>query len=610
MLREPAAGARPQGGDDRAGAAATPEATPDAAALARLLDFADAAEIDEFVEAIRKLETGEWSPDQFKKYRLTRGTYGQRQPDVNMERVKIPQGILSAPQLELLGHIAETWSRGFGHVTTRQNIQFHFVKLHDTPEVQRQLAAVGLTTREACGNTVRNVTACPMSGVARGEVFDVTPYAQAITRHFLRNPICQDLPRKFKIALSCGHAGDCDLGAINDVALLARIEGDVRGFRVKVGGGLSTSPEDAHLLFEFVPADEILAVCEAVVRLFDRTGNRQNKARARIKYVIRKLGWDETRRLILEELERIRAEGRGRQQIDVGPAERLARPRLPLAALADGPEDPELLSWRATNVTAQRQLGYAAVAVRLIRGDITAEQFRALAAMVRRHGDGTLRLTVGQNALIRNVPESSLPALWRDLVAAGLARPGAGTIHDVTSCPGADSCNLAVTTSRDLATTLMQALENAGPRRAAVEAARELDIKISGCPNSCGQHHIAAFGFHGAVRRVGGRAMPEYQLHLGGGVTAEGATFGRQVVKIPAHRVAEAVLRLCELYQAEKRPEEKALAFFQRVSDEAVRARLADLTDVDEATVRPEEFSDLGMADAFAVKIGAGECAA
>jgi len=315
--------------------------------------------------------------------------------------------------------------------------------------------------------------------------------------------------------------------------------------------------------------------------------------------------------MILEELEKLQATALGKVPIDHRPAERLSRARLPLLQLASGGDDPEFRAWRDTNALAQKQTGYFAVTVRLVRGDVTAEQFRALARAIGRHGDGTLRTTNQQNALVRNVPESSLLAFWRDLVAAGLAKGNANTIADVTSCPGADSCNLAVTTSRDLASALASALEGAsGARAEAVQAARTLDIKISGCPNSCGQHHVAALGFHGAVRRVGGRAMPEYQLHLGGGIDRQGATFGRQIVKIPAHRVGEAVLRLCELYVAQRNAGESALAFLRRVDEATVKAHLVDLTNVDESNVRPEEFSDLGMQDQFAVKIGAGECAA
>ena len=255
------------------------------------LRFSSPADIDDFVDHLRRFESGELSPDQFKVYRLTRGTYGQRQQEVNMLRVKIPQGVLAAPQGERLADIADEYSRGFGHVTTRQNVQFHFVPLKRVPEAMERLNEVGLTMREACGGTVRNVTACALAGVCNGAAFDVTPYGQAVTRHFLRNPICQALPRKFKIALS-GCGDDCAQGAINDVAVLARVRNSERGFEVRVGGGLSTSPEDAHPLEDFVPADRLLPVLEAVVRVFDRTGNRQNKSRARLKYVIRKIGID------------------------------------------------------------------------------------------------------------------------------------------------------------------------------------------------------------------------------------------------------------------------------------------------------------------------------
>jgi sulfite reductase beta subunit-like hemoprotein len=588
--------------------AAPPSAARDRS-LFDLLNYANPAEIPELVEGIRKFETGEWSPDQFKKFRLARGTYGQRQADVNMARVKLPQGIVTAEQLDALAEVADTYSRGFGHITTRQNIQFHFCKLSEVPAMYERLGRVGLTSREACGNTVRNITACPYAGVAQAEPFDVTPYAQAVTRHMLRHPAFQDLPRKFKIAFSCGHAGDCAQGAINDIGLTARVQDGVRGFRVVIGGGLSTSPEDAHLLYDFLPADELLAVCEAIVRVFDRTGNRQNKARARLKYVIRKLGWDETRRLVLEELDSIRKAGRGQTPVDLR-GEVLSRPHLPIAQTSPATADPVLAEWQRTNCVAQRQPGYFAVAVRLARGDVTSAQFRALAQIVRRHGDGMLRTTNDQNLLIRNVPGSSLAALHRDLATAGLAAAGAGTIADVTSCPGADTCNLAVTTSRELALALSRALEGDEQRRAAVRLAEGANIKISGCPNSCGQHHIATLGFHGTVRRVGGRAMPEYQLHLGGAITAEGAQFGRQVVKLPAHRVAEAVLRLLELYAAQRQDNESALAYFQRVDADVVREHLRELTQIDEATLKPEEFQDLGMGDAFAVKIGAGECAA
>lgn len=573
------------------------------------LRFSSPADIDDFVDHLRRFESGELNPDQFKVYRLTRGTYGQRQQDVNMLRVKIPQGVLAAPQVERIADIADEYSRGFGHVTTRQNVQLHFVKLARVSEAMKKLDEVGLTTREACGGTVRNVTACALAGVCNGSAFDVTPYGQAVTRHFLRNPICQAMPRKFKIALS-GCGDDCAQGAINDVAVLARVRNSERGFEIRVGGGLSTSPEDAHPLESFVPADRLLPVLEAVVRVFDRTGNRQNKSRARLKYVIRKLGLDGFRKEYEAELAKIDADGRGRIAIDVSNEVRpdaVLRLRAPVrqTAAEDGFE-----RFYATNCIKQRQAGYYAVIARLDRGDITSAQLRGAARLARQFSDGTVRLSNEQNLVYRFVPEASLTALHAELVELGLGRAGARTIHDVTSCPGADTCNLAVTRSRGLTTAVEAALGAAtGETAEAVKAAEGLDIKISGCPNSCGQHHVAALGFHGTMRRVGGVAVPEYQLHLGGGIAREGATFGRQIVKLAARRVPDAVLRLLELYRKERTEGEAPLAYFRRVEPEVVKRAVADLAEFDAATAKPEDWLDHGDEKPFKVAIGQGECA-
>jgi sulfite reductase beta subunit-like hemoprotein len=569
-----------------------------------VLRFSDVRDIDEFAEGLAKFERGEMTPDQFRTFRLARGTYGQRQADVNMLRVKIPQGLLSGQQLEVLAQVAEEYSRGFGHVTTRQNLQFHFVQLTRAADAMRLLDTVGLTTKEACGNTVRNITSCALAGVCNGAAFDVTPYARAVTRHFLRNPICQALPRKFKIAFS-GCGDDCAQGAINDLGLVALVHHGQRGFRVHVGGGLSTSPEDAHSLEDFVSADRLLPVLEAVVRVFDRTGNRENKSRARLKYVIRKIGMAAFRNEYLAELAKIDAEGRGLIPIAVEPEERpdailrLGRARREAVA-EDG-----FGEFLRTNCIPQKQSGYYAVVARLDRGDVTATQLRGLARLAREFSDGTARTTNDQNLILRWVPEASLTTLHAELLALGLGRAGARTIHDVTSCPGADTCNLAVTKSRELATAVQERLATAN---GALRGAETLDVKISGCPNSCGQHHVAALGFHGTVRRVGGQAAPEYQLHLGGGIDKYGATFGRQVAKVPARRVPEAVVRLLELYQKEKTGDEKALDYFRRVDGARVKDALASLQ-LDEKTAAPEDYLDNGDEIPFKVAIGQGECA-
>ena len=584
------------------------------------LRFSSVADIDDFIDHLRRFEAGELAADEFKVYRLGRGAYGQRQANVNMLRVKIPQGVLAAAQIERLADVADQFSRGFGHITTRQNVQFHFMHLDRMADAMRALDEVGLTSKEACGNTVRNVTACALAGVCTGSPFDVTPYGQAITRYFLRNPICQKLPRKFKIAVSgCGE--DCAQGAINDVAVLARVRTPVqkvepgfekaeRGFEIRVGGGLSTSPEDAHPLETFVTADRLLPVLEAVIRVFDRTGNRQNKSRARLKYLIRKIGLDGFRKEYEAELAALEAEGRGSLPIDVSTEVRpdaVLRLRAPVrqTAAEDG-----FATFAGSNCIKQRQSGYYAVIARLERGDVTAAQLRGVARLSRQFSDGTVRTTNEQNLVFRFVPEASLTALHAELLMLGMGRAGARTIHDVTSCPGADTCNLAVTRSRELTTAISDALAaTSGAAAEAVRAGESLDIKISGCPNSCGQHHVAALGFHGTMRRVGGQTVPEYQLHLGGGIGREGATFGRQLLKLPARRVPGAVVRLLELYVKERSDGEAPLAYFRRVDAEVVKRALADLSEFDAATARPEEWLDHGDDAPFKVAIGQGECA-
>ncbi|PYS94207.1 MAG: nitrite reductase, partial [Acidobacteria bacterium] len=459
--------------------------------------FGSPQDVEEFVRTLEAYERGEIGPDDFRTFRLTRGIYGQRQDDVQMIRVKIPQGILNGSQLRGLAEVARRYSRGFGHVTTRQNVQFHFVKMAVVPEAMDALERTGLTTREACGNTVRNITACPMAGVCTTEPFDVTPYGEAVTRFFLRNPICQALPRKFKISFS-GCPSDCALGAMHDIGVIARTrENDGRneiGFKVVIGGGLSVSPQDAWVLHEFLPPERLIPVCEAVVRVFDRTGNRRNKGQARMKYAIRKLGWEAFKAEIDKEAEGIP----GTRDPEISKYVEDARPEraglpegLHARVASSGPE--AFRAWAATNAKPQRQPGYAMAFVTLPRGDITAEQMEAVAVLAETYGHGTVRTTQDQNLLVRWVKSEDLPALYAGLAAAGLAQGEAGRLLDPTSCPGAESCKIAITGSRELTLavkeTLTAAAGNGG--RDLIAAAGDLRIKVSGCPNSCGQHHVA-----------------------------------------------------------------------------------------------------------------------
>jgi sulfite reductase beta subunit-like hemoprotein len=603
------------------------------------LSFASEAEIDDFVATVERYEKGELTADQWRAYRLVRGTYGQRQPgDVQMLRVKIPQGVLGVPQLHALADVADAWSRGFGHITTRQNVQFHFMTLHDVERAMRRLAEAGLTTREACGNSVRNITACPWAGVAKDEPFDVTPYAEALTRFLLRHPLSSTLPRKFKIAFE-GCADDHAQTAINDLGFLARTEGangDVRrGFRVTAAGGTSILARTGRELFSFLPASEIFAVAEAVLRVFQRFGDYKHKQRNRMKFMIAELGWERWRSELDQALAAVRAEGGIAFPFDPddAPVEgepRGPRPAWPSAqsvaarAAASSVRGPGLVPavpaarplpvrseaaarWARTNVRPQKQAGYSAVTVTVPLGDVTSAQMRVLADLASSFGDGTVRTTHDQNLLFRWVKTGDVRALHARLAAAGLGLAGAGTLEDVTSCPGAEACRLAVTQSRGLGRVLGDALR---ARPEIVDAAAGLDIKISGCPNGCGQHHVAGIGFQGSVRKLGDRVIPQYFVMVGGGSDGETAHFARLAAKVPARRVPEAVLRLVKLYGEEGAPGESARVFFRRLDVARVKALLADLEAITPEDALPSDFVDLGDDAEFKVEAMEGECSA
>ncbi len=569
--------------------------------------FSDPGDIDEFVSTLGRFERGELSAEDFRRYRLTRGVYGQRQTDVQMLRVKIPQGVLAPASLEALAEVAERFGHGHGNVTTRQNVQFHFVQMAHVETAMRRLDEAGLTTREACGSTVRTVTADPLAGVCNHGTFDVTPYGEAITRFFLRSAWANSLPRKFKIALGY-EPGDTAMAGIHDIGLIARVREGKRGFLMRVAGGLSTSPQAAIVFHEFLPEERLLDACEAVNRVFDRTGNRDNKHRARLKYVLRKMGHEPFLAALHEEYAAVLA--RGGTPLDLSVATAPPTPPPP-ATTDDAPSTrgPGYLLWRGGNTVAQDQPGYHAVLIRLALGAVTATQLRALSKLVTDFADGSLRTSIEQNLVLRWVPTHRLPALHSALDAIGLAKPGARTVADVTTCPGAETCNLAVTASRQVGAAISARLESDVALLPAVKTAAATVIKVSGCPNSCGQHHIADIGWHGAARKVGDRTAPVYQLHLGGGFDENGARFGRQIVKIPARRVAEAVARLVQLYADEKADGETATAFYKRVTSTRVHALLDDLADLDSDT--PDEtFLDIGETMGFRVAIGEGECAA
>jgi sulfite reductase beta subunit-like hemoprotein len=603
------------------------------------LSFATEADIAEFVETLERYERGELTPEQWRAFRLVRGVYGQRQDDVSMVRIKLPQGVLSAAALRAVADCCEKYSRGFAHITTRENIQMHFVKLGDTEACMRRLIEAGVTTREACGNSVRNIVGCPFAGVCATEAFDVAPYAEALTRYFLRHRLSSSLPRKFKIAFS-GCETDCAGGAFNDIGFRAAIRGingsAQRGFRVTVGGGTATLWQSGWLLFDFLPVEQMFNAAEAVLRVFHAHGNRKSKANARMKFLIRKLGWEAWKKLFDQHFEAVLAEGGARLPFDpqnppVEEAPQWARPEPPseievarraASAVVKGPgivpdmvvdlppgfSQEEFEHFRRTNAREQRQKDYASVTVRVPMGDVTAAQFRLLADLALAYGDGSVRTTPQQNLVMRWVKFDKLPALYQRLRAAGLGLAGANTIADVTSCPGAESCRLAVTQSRGLGRELSEFLES---RPDLADIAADASIKISGCPNGCGQHHIAALGFQGGLRRLeDGRVIPQYQLMVGGWVDGEAAHFARRSVKIPARRVTEAVRRLLEWYRDAREQGESAQQFFRRAELEKIEATLADLCAMGSDTAAPQDYIDIGDDTAFTGETKEGECAA
>jgi sulfite reductase beta subunit-like hemoprotein len=600
------------------------------------IGFASPSEIDTFVETLERFERGEISADAWRAFRLIAGTYGQRQEgDLSMLRAKIPQGILSAAQLEAIADVADDYSRGFAHVTTRQNVQLHFLRLHDVAAAMTRLAEAGLTTREACGNAVRNVTTSPTAGVAQDEVFDPTPYAAALTRHFLRHALSSSLPRKFKIAFSGGGA-DHAFALVNDLGWHARIEvrggRPTRGFRLTVGGGTALWCQSGRELFAFLPAREILGVTEAILRVFDAHGDRVHRHKNRMRYLIKEMGWDAWRASVEAELERVRAADMPALPFDAdappeAPAPVSRRTALPdletLACLVsrDAPRGPGLAPrylplvaggrgasrFMTTNVKPQRQSGYSVVTITTPLGDLSSGRMRAVARLARDFADGEVRTTSGQNLLLRWVKDEQIPSLYTALELIGLAEPDPDSLADVTSCPGAESCKLAVTQSRGLARELADRFRN---DTRSLDVASGLVVKVSGCPNGCGLHHVAGLGFQGGLRKVDGRPVPYYHVFAGGDPSGEVARFGRVIGKVPARRAAEATRRLIALYQASREGSETITAYLRRAPVAELHAAIADLETIEPASALAEDFVDLAETHAFDPKAGEGECAA
>ena len=569
-------------------------------------------EIEVFRRKAEAFLAGEIPEDEFRPFRLKHGVYGQRQPGVQMVRCKIPGGVATSRQLEQFARIADEFGGGRGHLTTRQNIQYHFVPLAGVAGLMHLLADVGLTNREACYDTVRNVTACPWSGIARDEVFDVRPYAQRLAYAFLRKELTGNLPRKFKIAFDGCAGQDCIASAINDIGLRAVVRDGRRGFRMVIGGGLGPLPTEAQRLDEFVPEERLLNRCEAVIRVFNQYGNRSNRNKARMKFVLRERGIEWLKEHIEIEYADILAnggiawparvpEGFGGYQSEPQP---LGDGALLPVLNASRTGEPEYDAWIETNVEHQKQTGYAAVTVRVDQGNLTGVQLRGLARISSTAGDGLVRVAIQQNLLLAFIPLGRLPRVYAALRELGLAAPDAGRIEDVVTCPGAYTCNLGLTKTMNLGAALQETV-----RQYHDPQVQRLSIKASGCPNACGHHWIADLGFYGNARKIGGKEVPYYQMLLGGGYDEQGLMrFGLAVQSIPARLAPEAVTRVLDHFIANRQPGESFRQYVMRHKVETFRALTSDLAKP--AELFPEIYRDWGDDEAYSLQLGRGESAA
>ena len=575
-------------------------------ASAILPDEARAIEIYEI--QLGRVQAGQVEETLFTEFRLRHGVYGQRDDRSQMIRVKIPFGGLTAVQLEMLADVAEEFSDNIIHITTRQDVQYHYVDINNTPELMRRLASVDITTKEACGNVVRNVTACPLSGVCQDETFDVTPYSKALSAFLLGHPDAQDFGRKFKIAFSgceehaCGLANMHDIGA---VAAVKEVDGEVkRGFRLYVGGGLGAVPHQAKIFDDFVSAEELLPISQSICRVFTRLGERRNRNKARLKFVIAKYGIEEFKRQVLEDRATLRHDPAWTAYLDNLDA--YTESPLKAPTQLNGTTKPDgFEEWYQSNVQLQSQPGYAFVTITLPLGDITADQTRALADISRRYVKDTIRATVEQNIVLRWVTMTDLPALYRELREIGLGDPGAESMVDITACPGTDSCKLGVSSSRGLAAHLRSHFIEAGVQN----EIKDFRIKISGCPNSCGQHHIANIGFFGSSRRMGEHIAPFYQVLLGGHMIENASSYGLATGKIHGRYIPAFIEELTGKYTEERNEEESFTDYVARLGKAEIKQILSKYDKIPTYEEAPEFYVDTGDTKDYQLKTGVGECA-
>ena len=566
-------------------------------------------EIVDFETQVKRFQNGQWNPNDFMAFRLRQGVYGQRQADSQMMRIKAPFGGINADQMDALGILSEKFAPlGKGHVTTRENFQFHHIPLENTPEIMRLIGDVGLSTREACGNTVRNVTGSPMAGVNPDEPFDVTPYAAAYARYFVRHPFTQSLPRKFKTSFSDSDA-DYAISAIHDMGFIPKMKDGRRGFQMVTGGGTSIMPRIGKTLFEFVPVEEYLKVTEAVIRIFHKTDElRKNRMKARIKFYIDRIGIDEFRLQVEKEME--------------GEWAQKSFDPTPILFIEDESKDAPNLNgdyisvesnsrfekWLESNVTAQKQKGYNVATVKLPLGDVSSNQFHQLADISRKYAGGRMRLTHQQNIAFRWVPQEALYEVWKNLDEIELGEPGAHEVTDIVSCPGTDSCKLGITSSMGLGNALTEAVKSIDTEDPLI---KKMHIKMSGCPNGCGQHHIADIGFHGAAAKGPGGQVPAYELFLGGSFDDGDTRIGQRVkTKIPAKRVPEALTKIISQYKIDRTNNELFKDYVVRVGAENIEPILEEFKEIPELNKESlDYYIDWTKTAKYQLERGEGECA-
>jgi sulfite reductase (ferredoxin) len=588
-------------------------------------------ETEVFAKRVKLYRQGKISDDDFRRFRLQHGAYGSRlHTEYSMVRIKCPAGEITPDQIEKIASLSEAFSIGSAHVSTRQNIQLHWVQLEDVSEVMRGLVEVGLTTRESCGNTVRNVMCSHFAGVCPDEAFDATPHSKAMARFFLRNPMCQNLPRKFKINFSC-----CDqhgLARVADIGLVPAVKAsdggrDVRGFRIFLGGGLGAASFIGHLLEEFTPEERTLATCMATVRLFDRHGNRENMARNRMRYLVHEMGWDKFQKMVVKEraiVEATTAYSTAKSfdvqsEQDTRQLPKSAKmAKLPLLNDRVDMQSPAFERWLHTNAVAQKQEGYFTVFITLGAGDITASQLRVLASAIRDYSaEGIARNTPHQNFAVRYVRGTDLRDFYEKLASAGLANPGALTIASAVGCSGTTSCNLAITNSHRLAKEVQRKFLELGLDTD--DLLRDSSIKISGCPNSCGQHEIATVGFFGGATRLNGSMTPTYTMLFAGSAGDKGE-LGKVVMRVPAKRVVDTLLKIVELYRQHKNGSETMHQWVTAVTRGTATGSIRNLDDIKAALAQavqlpspqedPDAYMDYGSDSRFIAKTARGECAA